>query len=51
MVEADYSQAEARLLAVASEDPVLCAIFADDGSPELETARRGHLGLSLCVVE
>lgn len=44
MVEADYSQAEARLLAVASEAPVLCGIFADDGSPELETARRGHLG-------
>jgi DNA polymerase I len=44
MVEADYSQAEARLLAVVSEDPSLCAIFADAGPPELETARREHLG-------
>ena len=44
MVEADYSQAEARLLAVVSEDPALCAIFADDGPPELEEARREHLG-------
>ncbi len=44
MVEADYAQAEARLLAVVSEDPALCAIFADDGLPELEEARRQHLG-------
>ena len=35
MVEADYSQAEARLLAVVSEDPTLCAIFADAGPPEI----------------
>jgi DNA polymerase I len=44
MVEADYSQAEARLLAVLSEDPTICAIFADDGPPDLEDARREHLG-------
>lgn len=44
MVEADYAQAEARLLAVASEDPTLCAIFADAGTPEMEEARRAHLG-------
>ena len=44
MVEADYSQAEARLLAVVSEDPTLCAIFADDGPPDMEEVRREHLG-------
>ncbi len=44
MVEADYAQAEARLLALVSEDPALCAIFADDGLPDLEEARREHLG-------
>jgi DNA polymerase I len=44
MVEADYAQAEARLLAVLSEDPTLCAIFADDGPAEMEEARRKHLG-------
>jgi DNA polymerase I-like protein with 3'-5' exonuclease and polymerase domains len=44
MVEADYSKAEARLLAVLSEDPTLCAVFADTGLPEMEEARRGHLG-------
>ena len=44
MVEADYAQAEARLLAVLSEDPTLCGIFADDGPPEIEEARRKHLG-------
>jgi DNA polymerase I-like protein with 3'-5' exonuclease and polymerase domains len=49
MVEADYAQAEARLLAVLSEDPTLCAIFADAAPPELEKARRKHLG-SLCAL-
>ena len=44
MVEADYAQAEARLLAVVSEDPTLCAIFADAGPPEMEEARHKHLG-------
>lgn len=43
MVEADYSQAEARLLAVLSEEPTLCAIFADAGSPDMEQKRREHL--------
>jgi|GEM_PF-861695 len=47
MVEADYAQAEARLLAVLSEDPTLCAIFADDGPPEMEETRRKRLG-ALC---
>ena len=51
MVEADYSQAEARLLAVVSEDPTLCAIFADAGPPEMEEARREHLGALVSLVE
>jgi len=44
MIEADYAQAEARLLAVLSEDPTMCSIFGGADSPEMEEARRKHLG-------
>ncbi len=44
LMEADYSQAEARLMAVLSRDPVLCAIFAERGGDEVEVQRLKDLG-------
>ncbi len=44
LMEADYSQAEARLMAVLSRDRVLCAIFAERGGDEVEVQRLKDLG-------
>lgn len=38
LVEIDYSQAELRLLAALSEDPILCAIFINGGDPHTDLA-------------